>query len=143
MESPRGAAQERQQELAALEDEESSGDGLTEDHASGSEEAEVQQKDGPPHQDAEDGLAQARAGDFRDVAAAFQEGEERIDLEGEAGSDNDEDPGKDEVDVAAAGLFRRVAEKADADGDERDRHGNGGEGVPADSFLQQRSEARV
>ena len=77
------------------EDEGGSGDGLAGDEQGGGEETVVEQEGSPGEEAAGKGLPEAGAGDLGDEAAAFEEGKDGIDLEGEGGGEDDGDPGEE------------------------------------------------
>ena len=104
-------------------------------------ESMVEKQRDPGKQACSDGLCEACAGDTSNKAATFQEREDWIDLEGEAGGQDDADPGKtpgDWVDCVWRGR-----KEMPSDRDEKAGHEHGCGAVPFDGLAEDGGEARV
>ncbi len=135
------AAKEREEEGALAENEDGADEGLANDDEGGSEEAVVKGEGGPAEEAAEDSLPQANTGDVGDKAAALEEGEGGIDLEGAGGGEDDKDPGEGPGDgVGGVGV---AAKEEEAGGEEDDGHEQSGGGVPANCLLEDGGEPVV
>ena len=117
--------------------------GLAEDHAAWREEAAVQQKSAPAERGAQQRLPQTGASDLRNITATFEEAEERVDLKGEARGDDHQQPGQDKMYLVAAGTRGGVAKKGDPERNQGQCHQDGGDGVPANGFLQHAGQTAV